>query len=187
MYCRCKCQCGNDAVVMASKLKSGHTKSCGCLQKERAAEAIRTATSTHHMSNTKAYSIWLSLKRRCDLVTDKAYRYYGGRGISVCDEWYNSFENFYDWMIMNGYIECSDMRNTAYTIDRIDVNGDYAPDNCRLTTMLTQANNKRNNRIETYNGESHTVAEWARVKGIKYKTLCNRLYRGWSFDRAINT
>ncbi len=187
-YCKCDCDCGKtDVVVMASKLKSGHTQSCGCLQKERSAAAVKKRSATHGMSNTKVYANWLAMRNRCHLETDPAYQYYGGRGIAVCDEWRTDFLSFYNWMIANGYCEDPNARNTEYTIDRIDVNGNYCPDNCRLVSFLEQANNKRDNRLEIYNGETHTIAEWARIKGIRYKTFCNRLYRGWSFEKIMTT
>lgn len=185
-FFECKCSCGKENIIVrATSVKSGHTKSCGCLQKERASQTIANNT-THGKSDLKAYKIWRSMRSRCNLVTDKSYKYYGERGISVCDEWNNSFESFYNWLIQNGYIE-TDSRNISTTLDRINVNGNYEPTNCRLVSMYKQANNTRKNRFITYNDETHTVAEWAKIKGMKYKSFCNRLYRGWSIDRIMET
>jgi hypothetical protein len=122
------------------------------------------------------------------LPTSRTYKYYGERGISICDEWRDDFSVFYTWLLNNGYHEPEDdSRNTLFTVDRIDVDGNYEPSNCRLVSMTEQANNKRNNRYETYNGETHTIAEWARMRGMPYKSFCNRLYRGWSFERIMTT
>lgn len=186
-YCECECSCGaTNVIVMASKLKSGHTQSCGCLQKERSSEAISAATRTHGLSNTKAYQIWRAMKSRCDNPADKHYEYYGGKGISVCDSWHESFICFYIWLTNNGYVESYE-RNTEQTIDRIDYDGNYEPSNCRLVSMDKQANNKSNNKTFSYDGETHTYAEWAKIIGIKYKSFMNRVYRGWDFERIINT
>lgn len=188
-YCLCDCDCGtSDVAIMASKIKSGHTCSCGCLRRERATDALRKRCVTHGKSNTRAYNIWLSIKNRCLLPTSRAYKYYGERGISICDEWRDDFSVFYEWLLNNGYHEPEDdSRNTLFTVDRIDIDGNYEPSNCRLVSMTEQANNKRNNRYETYNGETHTIAEWARMRGMPYKSFCNRLYRGWSFERIMTT
>ena len=126
------------------------------------------------------------MKSRCLLEHDPAYKYYGGRGISVCHEWLD-FPTFYKWMLENGYVEKTESRNNEFTLDRINVDGNYRPENCRLVTVETQANNKRDNRYIAYNGETHTASEWAKIKGIKYKNFCNRLYRGWSLDRIMTT
>lgn len=187
-YCSCTCDCGKQNVIVnASKLKSMHTQSCGCLRKERVAAACKKRCITHGLSDTKAYGVWLSIKDRCYRPTSKAYEYYGGRGISMCEDWENSFQSFYDWLVANGYSEIDGERNNSKTIDRIDVNGNYEPDNCRLVPMTVQANNKRDNRYETYNGETHTISDWARIRGIPYKTFCTRLYRGWTFDRIMTS
>lgn len=184
-YCLCDCDCGSSGVIVAAnKLKARHTQSCGCLQKDRSLKSLLERSTTHGMSETKLYAIWCAMRSRCNLKTDKNYKHYGGRGISVCSEWNSNFEPFRDWMIENGYVETND-RNTRYTIDRIDVDGDYTPENCRISTQGTQANNKRNNKYVTYNGETHTIADWARIKGMNYKSFCNRLYKGWSFEEAM--
>ena len=125
-------------------------------------------------------NIWRAMKERCYNSKCEAYHNYGGRGIIVCDEWLHNFKAFYDWSITNGYRD-------DLTIDRIDVNGNYEPSNCRWVTRLTQANNQRTNHLITYKGETHTMAEWAKIKHISYGALRQRLYRKWSIEKALNT
>lgn len=135
----------------------------------------------HGMSNTRLFHIWQNMKKRCHCETYRDYHRYGGRGIKVCDEWRNDFLIFYNWAINNGYKE-------KLQIDRIDVNGNYSPNNCRWVTFVQQQNNRRNNRWITYNNETHTLAEWAKKVGINRHALGERLNRyGWSFEKAITT
>ena len=175
IYWECQCQCGGRTKVVTAKLTSGWTLSCGCLHKEKSA----AAKLTHGKSKTPAYYRWLQMKRRCDLKTHAVYKDYGGRGITVCDRWLD-FQNFY-----------SDMGEPPFdgaSIDRIDVNGGYSPDNCRWATKEEQALNKRNSKYITFNGVTKHLNEWARILGICKSTLCTRMYqRGWSIDRAFTT
>ena len=134
----------------------------------------------HRMSNTRLHQIWRGMKRRCNSTTYDGYKYYGGRGIKVCEEWRNSFQAFYDWSISNGYTD-------ELTIDRINVNGNYEPSNCRWTTMKVQANNRTDNHVVTINGQSKTLTEWADVYGIKQDTMYHRINRGWTAERALTT
>lgn len=134
----------------------------------------------HGMSSHRLYSIWDSMKSRCYRKTTAPYAKYGGRGITVCDEWKNSFQAFYDWAMENGYRD-------DLSIDRIDVNGSYCPENCRWVTMREQENNRRNNKLITYNGETHTQAEWCELLSIPPHVMTNRLKRGWSIERAFTT
>lgn len=139
IYWKCKCDCGNTKVVRKDHLISGATKSCGCFEKENLNKLA--FKSTHEQSHTKLYYVWNSMKQRCNNPKVKGYKYWGGRGISVCDEWKDSFYSFYLWATNNGY-------NHGLTIDRIDVDGNYEPSNCRWVTMKVQANNKRNRKHE---------------------------------------
>lgn len=131
-YWLCKCDCGNTKTIMAHSLKSGKTQSCGCIHKRQ----LIDRNKKHNMSKLKLYNRWKTIKARCYNPKVQAYKNYGGRGITMCDEWKNDFQLFYKWAINNGYQE-------NLTIDRINNNGNYEPNNCRWTTMAEQNKNKR--------------------------------------------
>lgn len=132
----------------------------------------------HNMSKTRLYGIWALMKSRCGNPKITQYKYYGERGIKVCDEW-SDFLAFYDWAINNGYSD-------TLTLDRRDVNGNYEPSNCEWVTMKEQCNNRTNNRLITYNGKTLTVSQWADERGIKQNTLNKRINRGhWDIGRAL--
>lgn len=134
----------------------------------------------HGKSSTRLYDIWRGMKERCYRPKHLRFDKYGGRGISICDEWRNSFEVFEMWAINNGYDE-------SLTIERIDVNGNYEPNNCRWATNKEQQNNKQNNRRITWNDETKTLAEWSEIVGIKKTTLKERLNAGWDVEAALTT
>jgi hypothetical protein len=171
----CKCDCGNIKQVAAADLRKGNTKSCGCLKVARAVET----NTTHEKSTTRLYKVWAGIKRRCYNTHEQNYFKYGGRGIIVCEEW-QSFEPFYEWAMSHGYRD-------DLTIDRIDVNGNYEPSNCRWATAKEQANNRRNSHLITYNGETHTMTEWGEIVGINAGAIWKRIKRGWSVEAALTT
>lgn len=176
----CKCECGNVKEILGAHLRSGHTKSCGCLQKENCKKIIHP--SKHNMSKTRIYKIWNGMKNRTNknsTLKNTLFKNYSGRGISLCNEW-NDFNQFYKWAMNNGYKD-------NLTIDRIDINGNYEPSNCRWITMKKQNNNRRNNIMITYNNETHTLTEWNEILGFSKGLLKNRLNRGWSVQRAFTT
>lgn len=147
----CLCDCGNTITALGYNLKNGNTKSCGCLQKD----IMKTQLLKHGKTGSRLFNTWLHMKQRCNNPNDRAYKNYGARGITVCDEWQNDFEAFYTWATTSGYSD-------NLTIDRIDNNGSYSPENCRWITIQEQQGNKRDNVRVTFNGQIKTVSEWAR-------------------------
>lgn len=166
----CKCECGKEAIIRGCDLKDGHTKSCGCDPKRH--------NKKHGLGGTRLYSTWNGMKRRCSNPNDKEYKNYGGRGVKVCDEWIDDFTKFYNWAVSHGY-------DDNLTIDRIDVNGNYEPSNCRWVTMKTQQNNKSNNHLITYNGETHTMKQWSEMTGISYEAIRSRLRKNWTVEKTL--
>lgn len=170
----CQCDCGKTTNVRGHALRNGHTRSCGCLQPE-------SHVTTHGASYTRLYRTWLSMKQRCENPNSSVYSSYGGRGIKICDEWRSAFAPFQSWAFANGYRD-------DLTIDRIDVNGDYCPENCRWADLPTQFNNKRDSICLAYNGESHSIREWSEITGISAPTIRTRIYtRKWSVEKALST
>lgn len=164
---KCKCACGKEITARYSDLKTGHTVSCGCWNKERRV--------THGERKTRLYRIWADIKTRCLNISCKEYKDYGERGISLCSEWMK-FEPFRDWAISNGYTD-------SLTIDRIDNDKGYTPENCRWATMKEQNRNQRRNLV--LNGKC--LSEWADISGINYNTLRYRIRKGWTLEKAIST
>lgn len=174
----CQCECGAYTITSRNALFCGESKSCGCYRKE---QAYKANYKLNKYTNTRLYGIWIKAKQRCNNPNNHAFKNYGGRGITMCKEWFNNSKTFIDWAMTNGYQE-------NLTLDRIDVNGNYEPNNCRWVDMKTQCNNKRNNHNLTFNGETHTIKEWAAIIGIKRETLRNRInYFGWSIEKALTT
>lgn len=170
----CKCDCGNETIVAGSNLRSGQAVSCGCYKKER----MGNLNKSHNLKYTRIYNIWARMKQRCNNNKDPGYKHYGGRGIKVCGEW-QEFKPFYDWSMANGYTE-------ELTLDRINVNRNYEPSNCRWVDMKTQANNKTNTIYWEYNNETHTISEWADILDTTYNTLWQRKLRGWSVEQILS-
>ncbi len=164
----CQCSCGKTIAVKSDSLLSGHTKSCGC-------KKIK-----HGFSNKeRLYQTWKNMRRRCFDPKNSRYALYGGRGITICPEW-SDYSKFREWAISNGY-------NDSLTIDRIDVNGNYCPENCRWADAKTQANNVSRNHVIEYEGKRMTMSEFADFIGISYSTLQHRIERGWDIQSIVTT
>jgi hypothetical protein len=163
-YYLCECKCGNKKEIRSDNLKSG-TESCGCL-------AIKTQfQSTHGKTGHRLHNIWMSMIKRCTKSYETNYENYGGRGIKICDEWLNDFMSFYNWAMENEYSD-------DLSIDRIDVNGDYEPSNCRWATPLEQQNNIRRNFNIDIEGESKSISEWSRISEVTRNTIYRRFNKG---------
>lgn len=173
----CKCDCGNFVVVNGDKLISGHTKSCGCLVKEK----TRQMHSSHNLSKTRLYKIYHGILKRCENKNSTSFKNYGKKNIKVCKEWKDDFIAFYNWAINNGYQD-------KLTIDRINVRGNYEPSNCRWATAEIQQNNRSNNLHLTHKNKTLTLAEWCKELNLNYFTVQQRLNKlNWSVSRALNT
>ena len=169
----CKCDCGAETISRSDALKNGRAKSCGCHRAELGGKRMVEIHTTHGMCGTPEYRAWQGMRNRCKDTSDEAY---GGRGIAVCDRW-QDFDAFY--ADMGG-------RPKGMTLDRIDVNGNYEPSNCRWADRKTQARNKRNNRIIQHDGTNATLAEWAEKANMPQWKLQQRLDRdGLPFAEAI--
>ena len=179
-FWKCQCNCGNIVFVRAGQLKFGTTKSCGCLQKEK----VSKLNFKHGMKDTKIHNSWRGMRERCINKNHNHYKSYGGRGITVCDEWNdidNGFINFYNWAMNNGYEE-------GLTIERIDVNGNYEPSNCKWVTNTEQANNKRNTIYLKYNNKTQSLLDWCKELNLDYTLVRSRIKEyNWSIEKAFTT
>lgn len=160
---RCLCDCGTETEATTSQLRNGGKKSCGCLRGQ-----------SHGLSSTKLHAVWRNIKARCKNPGHPAFKDYGGRGISVCAEWRDSFQAFADWAYKNGYDE-------ALTLDRIDNDGGYTPSNCRWASRKAQIRNRRN----TIRIEGKTLSEWAEISGLSYSLVHSRFSRGLPLPEII--
>lgn len=181
-YIKCLCDCGNEMEIRLTYWRKNRTKSCGCLTSETSYKSCIERNTTHGASYTRLFRIWCGMRARCSYKTSLSYKNYGGKGISVCDEWAKDFVNFQSWAIENGY-------DDSLSIDRKDNNLGYCPENCKWSDSLTQANNKTSNTKVTAFNETKTLAEWTRDErcqtsagSIKY-----RIEHGWSPELAIIT
>lgn len=171
---RCKCECGQITVARGCRLRRGQ-KTCGC--------GPVGAPPVHGQSSpgklTSEYQCWAAMKRRCLNPRSRNYRRYGGRGISICSEWIESFERF--------YADMGPKPSPSHSLDRIDNDGNYGPSNCRWATPVEQSNNRGCNKPLQFNGESHTAPEWSAILGISTSTITSRLSYGWSIERTLST
>lgn len=170
----CKCSCGKEIDVVYQQLIRGKTHSCGCYN----SDIVKARLTKHGGAGTRLYNIWLHMRARCFNTADAAYKDYGGRGILVCKEWNSSFEAFKEWALGSGYAD-------NLSIDRIDNNAGYYPENCRWVTAKEQSNNRRSNKVLTHNSESHTMAEWAVLTGIKYGKIQEGISAGKTLTQII--
>lgn len=167
----CRCDCGTEKQVSGYYLKTGRSRSCGCLRDESVAK--------HGMCDTRVYKIWEMMNQRCHNPNYDGYENYGGRGIAVCKRWRGpgGFLRFYDHV--------KDPPSKRHTLDRIDNDGDYKPGNVRWSTLNQQSRNRSNNTRYTVNGETMILADWAKRLGTKPQTICSRLNSGWGIEAAL--
>lgn len=172
IYWNCLCACGNVVCVRSQSLHQGRTQSCGCLHLD--------IVTKHGNTGIKEHKIWMSIKNRCLNPKDKSFKDYGGRGITVCDRWINSYNNFFEDM--------GACPSVNHSIDRIKNNEGYGPDNCKWSTRTEQANNRRSNVTIYRNGETKTLTQWCRELNKSYARVWQRInIQNWSVDRALNT
>ena len=172
---KCHCECGTEIVTAAYRLKNGTCKSCGCYREEK----LNIVRNKHNMSHSRLYRAWGKMNYRGKSKTWYNAHRYAERGISVCKEWAVSFETFADWAVKNGY-------DDNLSLDRIDNNKGYSPDNCRWVDRTSQQRNREVTLVYEYKGELKPLAEWTEIIGMKYKTLYDRVKkRGWSIEKAL--
>lgn len=172
---KCLCDCGNENIVETAELIRGKSTSCGCYRKEKNLNIV----TTHGMTNTRLFHIFDSMKARCYRKKSINYNLYGGRGIKICDEWLNDNKKFFEWAFKNGYKE-------DLTIDRIDVNGNYEPSNCRWITVKEQARNRRTNTMFTYKGQTKCLKEWGEITGLCPATIGYRIKHNYPKDKVLS-
>lgn len=175
----CQCDCGKNIVVFHGNLRSGNTKSCGCTRGKKQIIHGKTRRKKGERK-PRLYSIWDNMKQRCYNPNHTGYHLYGGRGITVCDEWKNDFQAFYDWAMANGYED-------NLQIDRIDNDGNYEPRNCRWVTPIENSNNRRNNTMIEYKGYVRTISEWAKITGIPAGKISKRYRAGKPPEEIFKT
>lgn len=182
---KCQCDCGNIHYVKGALLKRGAVTSCGCKQKEACMHVVELGTK-HGLSHHPLYQIWKSMRKRCNCKTEKSYPNYGGRGITICSEW-DDYAVFHKWALDNGW-------HKGVSIDRIDNDKGYSPENCRMATNKMQMRNRRKTVYLEYNGEKRPLSEWCEIYGLNMKTCYGRLHDyGWNnpkeilFGRGIKT
>ena len=170
----CECLCGKRIAVSGVDLRRGHTKSCGCLQRE----LVQECNTTHGKSNTPTYHVWENMWQRCTNPKGDRYNRYGGRGITVCDDW-ASFESF--------IFDMGPRPSDKHSIERLDNDGGYSKRNCIWALAAQQSVNRSNNRFITFQGRTECIAMWAKMTMIPVSTLFARLNSGWSIEEALTT
>lgn len=173
VWWKCLCSCGKQIDVPSEYLVNGTKKSCNCLQD-------RSRKSLFGLSDTKLYRVYRSMLNRCYNSNDKSYKNYGGRGITICVEWRNDFIAFFEWATNNGY-------ENHKTIERIDNNGNYCPENCKWAGFKEQLNNTRKNKKIEYKGESKTLAQWSDITGLPRWVIDKRIKNGWDIEKVMST
>lgn len=176
----CKCDCGTVKSVYANNLTRGKTVSCGCHKRE----VTINRNTTHGKAHSRLYFVWSNMRRRCNDPKNNRYSSYGGRGIRVCDAW-NDFQTFYEWAMKSGYDDTA--KYGECTLERIDVNKGYEPDNCTWTDIKNQCNNRTLNVLLTFNGKTQNITQWEHELGFSKDRLANRLRKGWTVERALTT
>lgn len=177
---RCMCDCGKECIVRQNELRNGGTKSCGCLRKESA----RMRRPYHH--DERLYVLWIGIRQRCENPKHASYKWYGGKGIKVCDEWESDYMSFKKWALESGYDES--LPRGTQTIDRIDCDGDYSPENCRWATQKEQVrNSSKCTTFVDYNGEKILLSELCERVGADYNKIRHRIYRGKTINEALDT
>lgn len=172
---RCICDCGNETAVITTSLTTGRTRSCGCLNRERTTESF----TKHGQYQTRLYRIWSNMIQRCSNPNNDNYHRYGENGITVCQEWRN-YKTFSQWAFENGYSD-------KLSIDRIENDKGYCPENCRWVTPQEQTDNRNCTRHISYDGKTKTLKRWSEETGIPYNTLQWRIQKGWSSEKALTT
>lgn len=179
---QCTCDCGETKLVRFDHLKAGKTVSCGCYAREQMAVVNLKHGDSRKRNGQKAapeFATWLSMRQRCYDPKNKAYRFYGARGITICDEWLKSYSSF--------LAHVGRKPSPEHSIERIDNNGNYEPGNVRWATRVEQCNNRRSSHFLDWNGKCQTMAQWGREVGIDPLTLSARLSRGWSAEKTLTT
>jgi hypothetical protein len=169
----CRCSCGVERSVFRTNLLSGNSISCGHATRRGHVFKYGLETSKH-----PEYRVWQQIIHRCTKPTSQVWRYYGGRGIKVCERWRESFDNFHDDM--------GPRPSSGHSIDRIDVNGDYTPENCRWATSDEQGRNKRSNNLIEFNGRTQTISDWSRETGITVSAIFHRIRSGWPLETVFS-
>lgn len=175
-YWLCKCECGNIKLLYPAEVKNGKIKSCGCYKDNLA----KLRMSKHNQSTSRLYHCWQDMKARCYRKTHHKYLLYGNRDIRVCDEWLNNYDNFSEWALNNGY-------SNDLTLDRINVNGNYCPENCRWATPLQQSQNRRNTKKIIVDGVEMLLTDACKKFNISYYSVYGRLKSGWDIEKALTT